>query len=204
MDSPGYIALSRLVAQGRTAAVLALRRALRDTIAGFSSHTVDRRRQRRGRTPGAPALERFDPGAFAANPAAYIAGHLDDLVAAHEATARHALRMLDRALAAERLAAVPLSALARLSRAQLAAIAERGRAHLSADQQRAVDALAAASHALQHLASVAAALRRPPAAPAGDVTLGRAASPAAATHAVPAIPFGADVTGEELEADLAD
>lgn len=194
----------------RTAAVLALRRALRDAIAGFSSQTVDRRKQRKGRTPGAPALERFDPGAFAADPTAYVAGHLDALVAAHEAMARHALRMLDRALAAERLAAVPLSALARLSRAQLAAIAERGRAHLSAEQRRAVDALATATRTLQHLSEVAAALRTvdPP-----DVSdrrpLPRPTSPAAIegetpdeTRPTPAHPF--EVMAADLEIDLAD
>lgn len=189
----------------RQVAVLALRRALRDTIGGFSSYTVDRRRHRKGRTPGAPALERFDPGAFAADPAGYVAAHVERLVAAHEALARQALRVLDGALAAERLAAVPLSALARLSRPQLAAIAAQGREHLTPAQQRAVDALDAASRLLADLVGVAAAARagatRPATVPRAPPSSPRARFQTDAGGVARRDGAASDITTDDITAD---
>jgi hypothetical protein len=143
----------------RRQAVVALRQKLRDAVGGFSSETVDRRRHRKGRAPGAPLLERFDPRTFASDPAGYVAAHLDALVRVHEAVARQALQALDLALARERVGGLSLAALRRLSRPQLAAVIDRSRTALTSEQEAALDALSAASRVLAGLRPVEAMAR---------------------------------------------
>jgi hypothetical protein len=183
------------------AGVIALRQKLRDAVGGFSSETVDRRRHRKGRAPGAPLLERFDPRAFASDPAGYVAAHLDALVRVHEAVARQALEALDLAVARGRERALPLSSIRRLSRTDLAAAIDRSRLELTPEQQVALDTLSAASRVLAGLRPVEAVARAaartavPSAPPTPSATAART-SRAAVTPAV--------YDPAELEADLAD
>lgn len=182
----------------RRQAVVALRQKLRDAVGGFSSETVDRRRHRKGRAPGAPLLERFDPRAFATDPAGYVAAHLDALVRVHEAVARQALQALDLALARDRVGGRPLSSIRRLSRADLAAVIDRSRSSLTPEQEAALDALSAGSRVLAGLRPVEAVAR---AAARSVAEEPRPAVPSAPTHQ----PFAAPLYDPaELEADLAE
>lgn len=184
----------------RRQSVVALRQKMRDAVGGFSSETVDRRRHRKGRAPGAPLLERFDPRAFATDPAGYVAAHLDALVRVHEAVARQALQTLDLALARERMGGLPLSAIRRLSRADLVAVIDRSRAALTSEQEAALDALSAASRVLAGLRPVEA-VARAAARPAASEPPPSESKPTA--HPVrPPLPALYDEA--ELEADLAE
>lgn len=190
----------------RRQAVIALRQKLRDAVGGFSSETVDGRRHRKGRAPGAPQLERFDPRAFATDPGGYVAAHLDALVRVHEAVARQALQSLDLALLHGGMATLPLTLLHRLSRAELAAMADRSRTALTAEQQAALDALSEASRVLAELRPIERRARASRALAADDGSL-RARQPphsprAAPPPTSPSLPALYDIA--DLEADLTD
>jgi hypothetical protein len=182
-------------------AIVALRQKLRDAVGGFSSETVDRRRHRKGRAPGAPLLERFDPRAFATDPAQYVAAHLDALVRVHEAVARQALQALDLALARDRVGGLSLTAIRRLSRADLAAVIDRSRVALTPEQEAALDALSAASRILAGLRPVEAIARAAARAAArSTVETPRPAEPPPPTQRIQPPLY----EPEELEADLAE
>lgn len=184
----------------RRQAVVALRQKLRDAVGGFSTETVDRRRHRKGRAPGAPLLERFDPRAFATDPAGYVAAHLDALVRVHEAVSRQTLQALNLALARDRVGGLPLSAIHRLSRADLAAVMDRSRAALTSEQEAALDALSAASRVLAGLRPVEATVR----AAARPVPEGRASAESPPPGPASVAPLPPLYDPDELEADLAE
>jgi hypothetical protein len=193
--------LAQRVVRRDTDAV-SLRAQLRYALGGFSTHNIDGRKQRRGRTAAAPRTVGvawgWDADWFARDPGGYAAAHLEHLASVTTAVSGRARRAGQAGADARLDSGQSL----RLLQRRIAARRTESPTALSPDAQRALAAFAVLERKLAEAAAEIAAL--PAAGTPGAAGARPAPQPAPRPSARP--PEGEDATelALALEADLHD